>query len=143
TLSASDIPAPSGVARCHSDRATPPRWTCPYIFHRNGRRIGDFRKLWAKACVELGLTGRIVHDLRRSGVRHLIRGGTPPHTVMAFSGHQTASMLKRYDIIDVDDLRRAAERASAYQGESATVHPMRSAEAGEKTDRTPTASDRG
>ena len=42
-------------------------------------------------------------------------------------------MLKRYDIIDVDDLRRAAEPASAYQGESATVHPMRSAEAGEKT----------
>jgi putative transposase len=48
-------------------------------------------------------------------------------------------MLKRYDIIDVDDLRRAAERASAYQGEPATVHPLRGAEAGEKTDRTPSA----
>jgi hypothetical protein len=35
---------------------------------------------------------------------------------MVFSGHRTASMLKRYDIIDVDDLRWAAERASAYQG---------------------------
>ena len=45
-------------------------------------------------------------------------------------------MLKRYDIIDVDDLRRAAERASAYQGEPATVHPLRDTEAGEKTDRT-------
>ena len=118
------------------------RLDCPYIFHRNGRRIGDFRKLWAKGCAALGLTGRIVHDLRRSGVRHLIRGGTPPHTVMAFSGHRTASMLKRYDIIDVDDLRRAAERASAYQGEPATVHPLRDIEGGEKTDRTPTASDR-
>jgi integrase len=113
------------------------RLDCPYVFHRNGRRVGDFRKLWAKVCAELGLTGRIVHDLRRSGVRHLIRGGTPPHTVMAFSGHRTASMLKRYDIIDVDDLRRAAERASAYQGESATVHPLRDTKAGEKTDRTP------
>ena len=56
---------------------------------------------------------------------------------MAFSGHRTASMLKRYDIIDVDDLRRAAERASAYQGESATVHLLRDTKAGEKTDRTP------
>src|SRR5215467_6360248 len=118
------------------------RLDCPYIFHRNGRRIGDFRKLWVKACAALGLTGRIVHDLRRSGVRHLIRGGTPPHTVMAFSGHRTASMLKRYDIIDVDDLRRAAERASAYQGESATVHPLRSVEGCEKTDRTPTVNNR-
>ena len=68
-----------------------------------------------------------MHDLRRSGVRHLIRGGVPPHTVMAFSGHRTPSMLKRYDIIDVDDLRRAAERAS--------VVPMRSE--GENTDSGP------
>jgi integrase len=84
---------------------------------------------------------RIVHDLRRSGVRHLIRGGVPPHTVMAFSGHRTASMLKRYDIIDVDDLRRAAERASRYQGEPATVLPLRPAET-ENTDRTPAVGDR-
>ena len=46
---------------------------------------------------------------------------------MAFSGHRTPSMLKRYDIIDVDDLRRAAERAS--------VVPMRSE--GENTDSGP------
>lgn len=51
-------------------------------------------------------------------------------------------MLKRYDIIDVDDLRRAAERASSYQGEQATVHPLRNGEANEKTDRTPAAKDR-
>ena len=45
-------------------------------------------------------------------------------------------MLKRYDIIDVDDLRRAAERASIYQGEPATVVPLGAGE-DEKTDRTP------
>jgi len=33
---------------------------------------------------------------------------------MAFSGHRTDSMLKRYHIIALDDLRRAAERGSAY-----------------------------
>jgi len=46
--------------------------TCPYVFHRNGRRIGNFRKLWTKACKAIGVTDRIVHDLRRSGVKHLI-----------------------------------------------------------------------
>ena len=51
-------------------------------------------------------------------------------------------MLKRYDIIDVDDLRRAAERASAYQGDPATVHPLRDAARSENTDRTPAAKDR-
>jgi hypothetical protein len=60
----------------------------------------------------------------------------------AFSGHRTASMLKRYDIIDVDDLRRAAERASSYQGEPATVVPLRAGE-DEKTDRTPAGEPRG
>jgi len=58
---------------------------------------------------------RIVHDLRRSGVKHLIDSGVDPHTVMAFSGHRTPSMLRRYHIIALDDLRRAAERGSAYE----------------------------
>ena len=65
-----------------------------------------------------------MHDLRRSGVKHLIDSGVDPHTVTAFSGHRTASMLRRYHIIDLDDLRRAAERASGYQGR-ATVTPLR------------------
>jgi hypothetical protein len=34
-------------------------------------------------------------------------------------------MPKRYDIIDADDLRRAAERASHYQGEPARVVPLK------------------
>jgi hypothetical protein len=34
--------------------------------------------------------------------------------MMAFSGHRTDSMLKRYRIIALDDLRRAAERGSNY-----------------------------
>lgn len=49
-------------------------------------------------------------SIDRSGVKHLIDAGTDLHTATAFSGHRTASMLRRYHI-DVDDLRRAAERA--------------------------------
>ena len=63
------------------------------------------------------MSGRIVHDLRRSGVRHLIQAGVDPHTVMAFSGHRTPSMLKRYHIIALDNLRRAAKRGSAYESD--------------------------
>jgi hypothetical protein len=40
---------------------------------------------------------------------------------MAFSGHRTASMLKRYHIIDLDDLRGAAVRAQDYSGTRGTV----------------------
>jgi integrase len=98
---------------------------CPFIFHRDGKRIGDFRKVWDRACRALGFDGRIVHDLRRSGVRHLIRAGVPPHTVMAMSGHRTASMLKRYDIISLDDLRHAARSGSEYAGQPSQVSPLR------------------
>jgi integrase len=91
------------------------RLNLPFIFHRNGNPIGDFRKPWATACAAVGLSGRIVHDLRRSGVKHLIDSGVDPHTVMAFSGHRTPSTLRRYHIIALDDLRRAAERGSAYE----------------------------
>jgi integrase len=108
------------------------RLDCPYIFHRKGRRIRDFRKLWAKACTAMGLSGRIVHDLRRSGVKHLINAGNDPHTVMAFSGHRTPSMLRRYHIIDLQDLRRAAQRGASYQGEASTVTPLRAVD-GEPT----------
>jgi hypothetical protein len=44
---------------------------------------------------------------------------------MAMSGHRTASMLKRYDIISLDDLRHAARRGSEYGGQTSQVAPLR------------------
>jgi len=101
------------------------RLDCPFVFHRDGNPIADFRKSWDRACTAIGMAGRIVHDLRRSGVRHLIRAGVPPHTVMAMSGHRTASMLKRHDIISADDLREAARRGSEFAGQRGQVSSIR------------------
>ena len=64
-------------------------------------------------------------DEAADGIRHLIRAGVPPHTVMAMSGHRTASMLKCYDIISLDDLRHAAWRGSEYGGQTSRVSPLR------------------
>ena len=101
------------------------RLDCPYIFHRDGKPIGNFRKVWNRACAAIGLSGRIPHDLRRSGVRHLINAGIDPHVVMAFSGHRTASMLRRYHIVNLSDLRAAAAQSSAYREGATTVVPIR------------------
>ena len=54
-----------------------------FIFREDGGKIGDLRKVWQTADAANGLHGRIVHDLRRSGVRDLIHAGVDPHTVMA------------------------------------------------------------
>jgi integrase len=106
---------------------------CPFVFHRSGRRIGDFRKSWKKATHITGFAGMDLrpHDLRRSGVRNGIRAGTPESVVMAQSGHQTNYMLKRYNIISEADLRAAALRADEYvrsrTNEPAKVIPLRKA----------------
>ena len=67
-------------------------------------------------------------------MRHLINAGSDLHVVMRFSGHQTDSMLKRYHVINVDDLRRAALRGAAYAGQAASVVPLRAT--GENPERT-------
>lgn len=60
------------------------------VFHCRGAPAGDFHKAWAAACVEAGLyqvvgvnangsekriPSRLFHDLRRSGIRNMVRAG--------------------------------------------------------------------
>ena len=52
---------------------------CPFVFHRQGKRIKDLRASWERACHEAGVTGRIPHDFRRTAVRNLVRAGVPEH----------------------------------------------------------------
>ena len=111
---------------------------CPFIFHgqrcgtprldKKGNRrpcLGDFQKVWDIACAGIGMVGRIPHDLRRSGVKHYIKAGVPPHIVMQWSGHRTLSMLLRYAIITLEELREAGKKASKYRGPKDSVRPLR------------------
>src|SRR5262249_62126327 len=59
------------VARRHALRIA----ECPYVFHRDGREIRDFRPTWVTACEAVGLPGLLFHDLRRSGARNYRRAG--------------------------------------------------------------------
>jgi hypothetical protein len=56
----------------------------------------------------------------RSGVKHYIEAGVDPHVVMGWSGHRRESMLQRYNIIDLDDLRRAGSRPATTWGRRST-----------------------
>ncbi len=82
----------------------------PYVFHFEGKAIGEFKNSWKMACKKAGLPGKLVHDLRRTAVRNLIRAGVSEHIAMRLSGHKTRAVLDRYNIVDTADLREAVQK---------------------------------
>jgi hypothetical protein len=45
----------------------------------------------------------------------MIRAGVPQNVAMKISGHKTASMFRRYDIANEEDLRLAMESLEKYR----------------------------
>lgn len=118
----------------------------PWVFHREGSLIGDFHRTWAGAIdraahegegalrrlVRPGLVGRLVHDLRRTAARTLIRAGVAQHVVMQLCGWKTDAMFRRYAIVDGRDLEAAVARlATALPGSAGGYSGGYSARLGE------------
>jgi len=121
------------------DSAKDRRLNCPYVFHHNGKRIGDFRKAWKTACIDAGLgkmeqqedaslkyVGTIPHDLRRCAARNLSRAGVSEQVAMGLTGHKTNSMYRRYRIVDERDLREATQRLQMHLKEHLKEQPKTS-----------------
>ena len=90
------------------------RMDCLYVFSLNGKRIGSFRKTWKRACTKIGRPELLFHDLRRSGIRNMVRAGVTERVAMAISGHKTRNVFDRYNIVSQDDLREAAQKRHEF-----------------------------
>ena len=127
------------IQRDIHDRKHP---ACQRVFSHGGKPIRNLFKAWRTACVKVDL-GRIVcaacsgeigesgecarcsgrtakyvglipHDLRRTGVRNLIRAGVPRSVAMKISLHKAKSVFERYNITSQEDLREVARSLTRY-----------------------------
>jgi Integrase len=108
------------------------------VFHSQGRRIGNFTKTWRAACEAAKVPGKLFHDLRRTAVRDMIRGGVSQHVAMAISGHKTPSMFQRYNITSAEDKLDALRRRQSYieaRSEKSNVVPLWAADSDRLSDR--------
>jgi integrase len=78
------------------------------ITRDNGKRVKDFRGTWDALTAAGKVPGLRPHDLRRSAVRNMMRRGVTEQVAMRISGHKTASVFRRYDIVSEADLAEAA-----------------------------------
>jgi integrase len=95
----------------------------PWLFHRNGKPIKNFRRSWHTACRLAGLEDRIPHDFRRTAVRNLERAGVPRSTAMKMVGHKTESIYRRYAIVDEAMLQEGAQKLERFQVDAASLGP--------------------
>ena len=84
----------------------------------------NLRKAWHRACVSANLgtltkvegktdpryTGLIIHDLRRSAIKNLMKAGVSERVAMSISGHKTRAVFDRYHIVDTEDVVDAMRR---------------------------------
>jgi integrase len=99
----------------------------PWVFHRHGKQIVNFREAWKLACAAACCPGRLVHDLRRTVVRELERAGVSRSVAMKLTGHKTENIYRRYAIVAEADLADGVARRTRLQASSRTV-PAQSAD---------------
>ncbi len=92
----------------------------PWVFHRNGSPIKEFKGAWKKAVTAAGYPGLIPHDLRRTAVRNLERAGVSRSVATKLTGHKTEAVFTRYAMVNEADLQDGVKKLAALQGGTPT-----------------------
>ena len=102
---------------------------CPWVFFwhtidcvlghggvrtKPGSHVQKFDASWKAAVKRAGHEGLLFHDLRRSAQRNMRKAGIDQSIRMKISGHKTDSMERRYNIVDIEDVKGAAKQMAKW-----------------------------
>ena len=102
------------AARILQTNGSEPRFAEHVFHHDGGKPIRDFRRAWATACKNAGVSHRLFHDLRRTAARNMINAGVAQVVAMKITGHHTDSMFRRYAIVNEEQKRDALQKTQEY-----------------------------
>lgn len=98
----------------------------PYVFHRDGEPIQNFRRQWRSATTAAGQPGTWFHDLRRSAVRNFERAGISRSVAMKLSGHESEAVYRRYAIADSAALEEGVHKLASLGSGTITAQSRHS-----------------
>jgi len=83
---------------------------CPYVFHNQGKKYTYYRTAWTTALKKAGIRDFKFHDLRHTFITNKRREGIHDFVIMAITGHKTMSVFRRYNTVDIEDLKKAVQQ---------------------------------
>jgi integrase len=99
------------------------RLDCPLVFHQDGRSMYTrWQHHWEKACAAAGLSGKRLHDTRRTVARDLTLLGEDRSMCKQITGHRTDIMFERYSRVKgaLRGVAAAANKLAAYRATLST-----------------------
>jgi integrase len=94
----------------------------PWVFHRDGWPIRDFRAAWKSALEKAEVKEYRFHDFRRTATRNMALAGVPEKHIMQVTGHKTTAMLDRYNITVEQDTYNTLTRTQEFLKRAQSRH---------------------
>jgi len=86
------------------------REDCPYVFHREGKKIKCIRGAFENALKRANIKDFRFHDLRHTFASRLVQKGVDIYVVKDLLNHSDITMTQRYAHLRLDNLKEAIER---------------------------------
>ncbi len=82
---------------------------CPYVFHRNGRKINSIKDGFKSALKKAGIEDFRFHDLRHTFASRLVQRGIDLYVVKELLNHSSIMVTQRYAHLRLENMKKAVE----------------------------------